>query len=348
MRALRLVSTILALLALGTGAALADDDEAAVEATPLQNAVEALLADDDQIALPALAEMAKAGDADAQILLGQLALDAPETWSPWRAGLSADQRAAIFGPPGASWTATAAGAGDAGAKALLDARKDDAAIDVAKALHAAGHTEAAKTLAWNIMETGRIGEVLTMSADEPLYRRLDYLWWLLGWTKAGHLSAEPVKWVRSSPVEGRASGLMLTAWVGQFVAADKPLPPSLSQAAAAFAGRPGALVAASPAEAADLEAMIGEAARRDPELAPLGALCAASCDQKDRGRCVVDGLRLAGGFDKLMRLDPPHEPLAPARVYGRSARAAAVVKRLLGASGNRGDAPVACLAAALN
>lgn len=299
--------------------------------------------------MPALVKLAAGGDAAAQILVGEIALEPEASHSEWRRALSAAEREAIFGPPGSTWTATAAGAGDAAAKALMEARGADATIDTARALFDAGERERAKTLAWRIIENGDTGPVLTLKPEDPLYRGLDYFWWMVGWTKVGFESAEPYKWVASSYVDGMAAGLMMSNWLLQFIAPDKLLHDELAQIAVALAGNPGRLTAAGPEAFARGAAVADNLSRRDPDFAPVGAICAKACETGARGACSLDALRILGGYDKLMVVDPPHEAVIPQRVFGRSARAEQMVRRMLiaAAPSAKGEPVSQCLAAAL-
>ena len=126
-----------------------------VTAAPLDDAISLWLDDNDADALPMLSELASSGDADAQLLLGQIeAILPPGAGSEFMAGLSRRERIDLLRSPGGlsgkSWLRVRADEGDTLAAALLASRLPDADMDVVRALLDAGEREAAEKLAWEI------------------------------------------------------------------------------------------------------------------------------------------------------------------------------------------------------
>ena len=89
-------------------------------AEPLEEAIEAWLVDNDEVALPALTALAEQGDVRAQLLLGKIAT---RPFSPYLEALPRKQRLALIRAPGGlsgrSWLKIAAENGDALAAAFL-------------------------------------------------------------------------------------------------------------------------------------------------------------------------------------------------------------------------------------
>ncbi|MEM8752212.1 MAG: hypothetical protein AAGF90_04480 [Pseudomonadota bacterium] len=311
----------------------------------LAAAVEAWLADDDATALPALSELAGEGDEAAITLLGRIAARPDATWTPYVAGLSREDREGFLNPGGFDILAVRALAGDELAEAFIAAEKPEAGVEVAETLLAAGEEEAARAVIWRAMENGRVAEVLEQPADGALRGSLDYLYWIQAWVAAGHASAEPEKWVTVGPEAGRASGLILASWLTEFIAADKPLPPNLKRVAAALDGSTGAVK--DDGEIEYLEKMLVRLGRRDPALVPAAAVCKRLCAD-ETGACMVESMRLLGGYDAAMEFDTPLESVIPQMEFARSARAEGEFERRLRAAANPGGASAsACLSSAL-
>lgn len=303
----------------------------------LQGAIDAWLADNDAAALPALSALAIAGDDQAALLLGRIERMTPEgAASDWVSGLSGPDRQALFQPGGQSLIDAMAAKGDGLAQMIAAADAPGATIEIAHTLHAFGETERARYLAWTILEAGKLAEVITMPKEEPLFRDLDWLWWMRGWMAGGAQSAEPQSWVLVSEAKGRAAGIIFANWAAQFIAAKTPLTPELKRVAGALNGKPRSLLQAGPEELAFAERMVAGLARRDPAMRPLGALCGLYCGA-ELGACMLEGLRLVGGYGALMPLDTPHEGLISQSAYTTSARAVNTLQRLIRAAAPSAD-----------
>ena len=315
----------------------------------LQAAVDAWLADDDAAALPALSALAVSGDSQAALLLGRIERMTPDgAESDWVSGLSAPDRKALFQPGGQSLIDALAAGGDGLAQMIAAADTPEASIEIAHTLHAFGEVERARYLAWTMLEAGKLAEVITMPSEEPLFRDLDWLWWMRGWMAGGALSAQPQNWVLVSEAKGRAAGIIFANWSAQFIAAKTPLTPELKRLAGALNGKPRALQKAGSEEMDYAEKMIAGLARRDPAMRPLGAICKTHCEA-ELGACMLEGLRVVGGYGALMPLDTPHEGLISQSAFTTSPRAANALKRLIRASAPTAKgAPVSqCLAGAV-
>ncbi|MEL7465842.1 MAG: hypothetical protein AAFN79_17360 [Pseudomonadota bacterium] len=342
---MRVFSFLIAALGL-ISATIASAQEASPE---LQVATDAWLSDDDATALPALSALAASGDQSAAIMLGRIERMTPKpAESPWLASLSSADRAALFAPTGAPLLDALAGGGDALAEMLLAADGPEATIETAHTLHAFGEVERARHLAWTMLEAGKLAEVVTMPQEEPLYRDLDWLWWMRGWMAGGANSGQPENWVLVSEAKGRAAGIIFANWAAQFIAAKTPLTEELQRVASALDGKPAALVAAGPEEVAYAEKLVAGLARRDPAMRPLAAVCNTACGE-ELGACMLEGLRVLGGYGALMPLDTPLEPVISQSAYTTSAKAAANVRRMIAAASPAapGEPVNQCLASAV-
>ncbi|MEL6794724.1 MAG: hypothetical protein AAFP78_14785, partial [Pseudomonadota bacterium] len=132
------------------------------------------------------------------------------------------------------------------------------------------------------------------------------------------------------------------------IAAKTPLTPELKRVARAHDGETPALIDAGPADVAFAEKLVAGLARRDPAMRPLAAVCSAACGE-ELGGCMLEGLRVIGGYGALMPLDTPHETLISQTDYTTSPRAVGTVRRLIAAAApSAAGAPVnQCLATAI-
>ena len=314
-------------------AALPGAQAAAQETSPqLQAAIDAWLADDDASALPAISALAASGDAQASLLLGEIdRATSSEVQSEWLASLSGADRTALFQPGGAQMTEALAASGDTLAEMMLAASNPSAvSVEVAHTLLAFGEKERARLLAWRMLEAGKLAVVVTVPKEEPLFREMDWLWWMQGWIAGGSQSGQPEQWVLVSEAKGRAAGVILANWSAQFIAAKTPLTPMLKRVAAALQGRTNGF--ADAAEREYTEKFVASLARRDPAMRPLGAICKQHCGE-EIGACMLEGLRLIGGYGELMPLDTPYEGLIGQTPYSISKKAENNLRRLIRARG---------------
>ncbi|MEM7270302.1 MAG: hypothetical protein AAF401_13770 [Pseudomonadota bacterium] len=293
----------------------------------VQAAIEAWLADDDEASLTALAGLANAGDVDAQMLISQIERETPSGGeTPFVLAMDRKARKDVFRAPGGlsgtPWVKVKAGEGDAVAAALLDAKLPDAGMETAHILFQAGEREAAKRLAWEIVERGRFDAVLSMEANKPLLGALPYLAWLQGWFGGGVMQQQT--WVPKSPVDGRGSGLMFVALVAPMLAPQFAPQPEIERVVRALRGQASDLVNAGEADSA--ATLLEDTAKADPNLSFAGRMCERLCPG-EVGRCMISTMALLGGYDRLMFQDSPLERLIPQKTYLASKRAENVLER---------------------
>ena len=89
---------------------------------------------------------------------------------------------------------------------------------------------------------------------------------------------------------------------------------------------------ADAAEREYTEKFVASLARRDPAMRPLGAICKQHCGE-EIGACMLEGLRLIGGYGELMPLDTPYEGLIGQTPFSISKKAENNLRRLIRARG---------------
>lgn len=309
----------------------------------LAEAIALWLADDDAGALPAMSELAGAGDAAAQMLLSQIERETPPGGeTAYVLGLDRATRKALFRAPGGlsgtPWVRKQAVEGDALAAALVASKLPDATMETAHALHAAGEREQAKRLAWEIVDRGRFDAVLGMAEDAPLFADLDYVRWMRGWFAGGALSTEQRKWIVVSEPEGRAPGLMLASMIAPVLSPQLAPQGPVANVVRAFRGDATEIVEEGPGGVDYIAKMYRRLALREPDLRVAGRLCETICPERP-GVCMAATVALLGGYDRLMSQDTPYEGAIPQADYLESPRAVnTLLRRLRAEAGNAASA----------
>ena len=292
----------------------------------LKAAIDAWLADDDA-ALHQIARLAREGDAEARMLLGGIQRSIPaagesadlKTLSP------ADRRALLEAPDG-SWTSALAADGDGLARMLLEVESPQANIETAHTLMAAGETEAATRLAWQLVKSGGLSDILNMPPDEPLFAELHFANWMRAWFAAA--PEEQTRWFATSPAKGRLQGLEVVSIVGPMMAPHLAPGTSLNRIVRAVTGDFGPLAGNDDPGLDYFTTMLSDLGQTDPNLVTLNRVCTGFCGAL-RGECSMAVIALLGGYDPLTELDTPYESLIPQRDYALSDRAARTLIRIV-------------------
>lgn len=325
MNSVRIIASLLLVLGLATAPAAAD---------PLEDAAALWLADNDAAALPMLSALSRAGNADAQLLLGQIeATTPPGAASPYLSTLSRRDRITLLrdegGLSGTSWLRVRADAGDALAEALLASRLPDADMTVVRQLLDAGETEAAVKLAWEIFDRGRWNEVFALDPEDPLLDALDFVQWM-----RAYFTAPPVgdnwDWLAGTPATGRSGGMMMMTLVAPVLAPHLRPSEAMRQYSIAQRGFPAELVAAGNLTRA-AEVMGGQM-QDDTNLATVRAYCDQTCPE-DGGYCALQVIAQVGGADNIKSADTPLERVIPQADFVTSPRAVNQLRRWMGSIG---------------
>lgn len=156
------------ILALLLAAAPAAADIPGAEAPAFRRAVSAWLAEDEAAALPALAGLAAAGNAAAQVLLARID-KAPALQGPWLSALPREERIALLRAPGGhsgrSWMRVAAEAGLPEAEAWVALWSAEARAEIVLDLARAGEARAAREAA--LLLAARQPGALAGIAEDP-------------------------------------------------------------------------------------------------------------------------------------------------------------------------------------
>lgn len=322
----------LRLVLLSAALALSFAPPVAEAAEGLEPAIEAWLADDDETALPLLAERAKAGDRDARILLARIESETPPGGaSAFYTGLGRRDRIGLLRAPGGlsgrSWLQTLED--DPLAEAFLAAKLPDATTEVAETLIANGADAAGSFLIWEILNRGRWDLIGTLPQQGPMAETLDYLAWIRGYLiENRRLNSEDwTLFFRSEP-EGRALGVMAVAKLSNLLGRGQRFTPFLLDVAAGL--RANIVPLAERNQLTVFGNRLRQDAERDPVLQPLAAICAAHCSGA-MPACMVQAMTAVGGYEGLYVQRTPYAAAIPVARYAGSERARATLMRRIAA-----------------
>ncbi|MBN9668918.1 hypothetical protein [Roseibium aggregatum] len=299
----------------------------------LSDAIDAWLADDDERAIPALAELAKSGNVDAQILLGQINRR-PGAPSNYLGGFSRKEQNALMKAPGGlsgvPWLSVIE-TDNQTAVALRNASDPKFRLKGIEAL--LDLEEGAPTILPIIkqLNDGNYAKTIRLSGHENFPADVRFVAWLAALL------------VDESEYSAQRTAL-LTEWDGKLAEYDVGalivLPGSQSlmtpEEASALASQfaVAKVLRALAYERGDLEPVSSlpgadQADRvllEDEALKPLAGLCADECPQSGI-TCVRTLYYGVGGFMGLLALQTPLERLIPSEVYLGSERYKSDIKR---------------------
>ncbi|WP_316013784.1 hypothetical protein [Roseobacter sp. HKCCA0434] len=303
----------------------------------LDEAISLWLADNDAEALPMLSQMAQDGDADAQMLLGQIeAVTPPGAGSDFVTALPRRERIALLraegGLSGTSWLRVREEEGDETAAALLASRRPDADLDVARTLVDSGELEAGSRLAWEIFDRGRWNEIFALAQDDPLLAQLDFVLWMRAYF-GNPPSTATWEWLGQTPASGRSGGMMMISLVAPVLAPHLRPNEQLREYSIAQRGFPAELIESGNLPAA-AEVMASQVAA-DENLATVAAYCEQTCPEEP-GFCAMQVIAQVGGMDNIRLHDTPLERLIPQEDFAGSDRAVGQLRRWMGSIGDGG------------
>lgn len=284
-------------------------------------AVDRWLQGDDETSLPTLADLARAGDPEARLLLARI-----ETkdlgHSPYRAGLTPKESRALFRKDngtafGQSWLVVEADRGNALAAALLQASKPTPSLDVIARLAGLGERQATDhpTRILALYGSQAMRQALRASSD-LLPELRPYLAYLSG-------PPEP-RGDGVAALRHMAQALQDTAPVPVPVPVPVPEPASQSETLAMAEYLALGLGFGDPTSGNPWRAVVEGWLARAPAARPIAALCQARCPQ-EQPACGIAVLGLVGGYYEAIRIASPLERLVSQERFLDSPRAQLMV-----------------------
>lgn len=264
-------------------------------AASLDEAISAWLADDDQAALPALSNLAKRGDTDAQLLLGIIAA---RPHSPYVANLTRNDQKELLRAPGGlsgiSWLKVAADTGDELANALIAVQAPPFEASAIVSLLKLGEDDAAAT---TLVRTTAFGGVEGLTEAHSITVPLDISYALSRVLIAQGIAPPTVSYEAHKPHSYAAALLHLYA----FAAHQARTPTDSPQRDQMLRLFPGDYRGTDAKPAGELLASLIETSRPAKRLFTY---CDAACPDNVQV-CVGDTVALLGGYDQLWRHGPP-------------------------------------------
>ena len=316
---------------------LATAQPAGHDSPRLQTAIQAWLANEDQTALPALAELAAGGNTAAQILLGRIDR---RPRGQWLANLPWKDRSSLMRAPndgfGMSWLKIAAERGDELANLFQNAKSGPPTENDLTNLLAAGELTEAQILMRRLREPGdnmnwpqnleKLVERGELGADMRYAR-----WYWLSYS-GGQTEAEKQQktrqyldeFINSAPYND--PGVLSVV----FRSADitNALNISFETAHQLQMFLLTGLNTSEPHDNFDKETLfafgqiLNRAAPTNRPLSPLRHLCQTHCEE-ELEICLAAGVATLQGYERLRNYASPTETLIPFETYATSARAIA-------------------------
>lgn len=286
-------------------------------AESLENAVEAWLANNDEIAIPALAALAHRGNVQAQRLLGKIAT---RPFSPFVAGLPHKDRIELLRAPGGlsgrSWLKVAAEEGDALAAAFVAVEAPPFNTTDILALLDNGEDDAAAIALLRATAYGRIEGL----SDLLVNRRLlfDVAYTALVSEAVWGDAPPPTSWRTGEDPLRLVEVLAFGAWTSQRPTKN----PARDMSLRLF---PGDYHETNPAPTGALLAELAPVSRPAQRLLRY---CQAACGDAIEV-CMGDTVALVGGYNELWQFGPPVQSLISEDRYLDSPRFHADIARQL-------------------
>ena len=288
-----------------------------------QAAVAAWLDADDEVSLPALAQLAREGNTAAQILLGRIDQDS-STFSPFLKSMPVKERRALLRAPGGkfpkSWLRTAAESSRL-ASALQNARfADQDRVSIIE-LISLGEIGLARMVAWRMYNQGLWNELVSAIPE----RTDDDVLTQTAWAAAFYAEGEAAEALQE---EARHAAREMTPLTLYGLRAAELEPEGSAERRAQIAAFRWAVSGIWPPDPTKPEIPIG-VLRLVSEASisrPLIELCRQRCASSAEA-CYFLGHFLAGGLMGLERLGSPVETLVSTERYAASPRS---IEDLLG------------------
>lgn len=308
-----------------SGISLAADD--------LTTAVDAWLADKDEVAIPALAEHAAAGNVDAQLFLEQIR-SRPGVPSPFLAGLGAKERNALLKAPGGafgkSWLQVNE-AENGTARALQHASDPKFQAQGIETLLDLGEAGPAVPLLLELFNFGDFPEVMRLSEHENFPKDARTLAWLsalLAPADAGAGRRENLLAELDEELADYDIGALAVLFGSRTLFEPEKaaaLGPQFAVADIlnAYAYKRGSLADAPTSPEADrVDLLLLE----EGMMKPLVGICTKDCPES-KTSCLRTLYHGVGGYRGYLSLQSPLERLVPRDAYFTSKRHTAEIKR---------------------
>ncbi len=315
------------LLGLGVVSAAPSQAQDAVSA-----AIDAWLAGDEVNSLATLSDAAKAGDTDAQLLLGQIDRDTvPGGFSDYLVGLDDDQRAVLLRSAeqgeDVNWLLVLS---DPSLKALGEAvfgyKVGRDPIGNALALQQTGETVAAEFVLWNTVNNGRFDLVNSMPAENYGLSDAGFLKWI------GAYVADPNKSLTISRIirdesPAKVPGLLALKRLARVLSLNQYFADEVNDFLLVMLGRGYDLP--EDANLIQITQNIREIAAVDDPLSIVTRFCDSCQDGEVDYNCIIQALEIVNGYKTLLSIRTPVENVIPADAYFAAERPVSTFEQLV-------------------
>ena len=299
-------------------------------AQSLDQAIALWLDGDDETSLQMMADLADAGNTDAQLLLGQIDRDIVEGGaSDYVVNLPVDARDDLLrngeGNDSVSWLKTLSDPALAEhGEALFDYRVNLNSAVAADRLAQVGEMEAAQYMVWLTMERGRFDRLNELRATNSAALDVPLIAWMQGAVGSDGVVSLARLERDLSPMT--VAGLLVLDRLRVVLKTDYRITDEVEALISALRGRP---FEPGSVDLLRLRDDLIRLSEHDPRLGNLAALCASCEGEEIDPECIVESLKVIGDYRSLFRIRTPTEEVISEADFQSSARARDILQQLI-------------------
>lgn len=288
----------------------------AAQSAELQSSVQVWLSGDG--GLDRLSALARNGDTDAQLLLGQIDRDTiPGGYSPETFALSLQDRNALLRSTTSStsknWLLDLSDQSMAEfGQVLFDYRTSRNLVGSAVEMQRVQERAAAQYLLWLTFDIGKFDQVNTMATENYGLSDADFMNWLRAYLSSENKTLTINRFV-ADQTSGKVMGLLSIDRLAGVLNLRQYFSVELEQLISILRGRGDSLP--DNANLVALTLSLQQLGQSDPALGIVAKTCAQCTDEQPDYDCIIQSLEMVGGYSSLLAIRTPVERVIPADTF---------------------------------
>ena len=323
----------------------------AAQSSDLQSSVQSWLSGEG--GLNRLAALARSGDTDAQLLLGQIDRDTiPGGYSPETFSLSLQDRNNLLRStrmsPSKNWLLDLSDQSMADfGQALFAYRTSRDVVGSAVEMQRLNERAAAQYLLWLTFDIGKFDQVNTMPTQNYGLSDVDFMNWLRTYLASPNKALTINRFV-ADQTEGKVMGLLSIDRLAGVLNLRPYFSVELEQLISILRGRGDSLP--DNANLVALNLSLQQLAQSDPTLGIVIKTCAKCTDAQPDYDCIIQSLEMVGGYSSLLAIRTPVERVIPADTFLASNRPVVTFTNLIRSYSNYYQQPLrsSCIASIIS
>lgn len=315
----------------------------------IDDAVDDWLNGPEVASLQALSKLAYAGNANAQMLLGQIDRDTPPGgYSDYLATMARPDRRALLRSDSSAatknWLLDLSDPSLAGfGETVFGYRVGRDVIGNAVGMRKHNEVAAAEFVLWQTLIGGRFDLVNTMPAENHGLSKAGFLNWISGYI-AGENKAVTMNRLLDDTSPDMISGLLGVKRLARVLGLERNFSDKTLHLIAVMKGKGYDLP--DDVNLVSLNANIAQIAQNDPVLNLAVRSCTKCTQEAVDYDCVIQSMEIVGGYEAMRLVRTPVETVIPAAKFIESARALATFENMVKSRSKRYKRPIrsACIA----